>query len=193
VKREPLVFAGIFFVCLFLCLPLLAQVSFFQPPTFDGCASFVADFNGDGKPDLLCAEANGTLYFGNGNGTFTLGPTVSGVPVAVADFNGDGKPDILEQGTGTLLVLLGNGDGTFQAPISTNSGASLQPVAAADLNGDGKADVVGLYNNAIVVYLSKGDGTFAAGVSYNLGSSTAAGAALLSLGDFNGDTKSMWL
>jgi hypothetical protein len=147
----------------------------------------VADYNGDGKPDILTSD--GTMNLGNGDGTFKLGTPVSGSsgPVlAVADFNGDGKADVLEQGTGTLLVMQGNGDGTFQAPISTASGASLVAVAATDLNGDGKADVVGVFGSSLFVYISKGDGTFAAGVSYNLG--TNAGA-LLSLGDFNGDRK----
>lgn len=108
----------------------------------------------------------------------------------MADFNGDGTPDVLEQGTGTLLVMLGNGDGTFQAPISTNSAASLATVAAADLNGDGKADVVGVFNNALLVYLSNGDGTFQPGVSQNLPVSVSSGSPIvISFGDFNGDAK----
>ena len=128
---------------------------------------FSADFNGDGKPDLLSGD--GTLQLGNGNGIFTAGTQVPGTPLAVADFNGDGKPDVLESGTGTLLVLLGNGDGTFKAAVTTASAAALQPIAATDLNGDGKADAVGIFGSNLVVYLSKGDGTFAAGVSYGLG------------------------
>lgn len=55
-----------------------AQVSFFQPPTFTNCSPgnlfsnlFVADFNRDGKLDLLCSD--GTLSLGNGDGTFKLG------------------------------------------------------------------------------------------------------------------------
>ncbi len=161
-----------------------SQVSFFTPPTYAGTGtSFVADFNGDGKPDLLSSD--GTLELGNGDGTFTLGTPVAGTPVAVADFNGDGKPDVLEQGTGTLLVLLGNGDGTFQAPVSTNSSASLLPIAAGDLNGDGHADVVGVFDSNLLVYLGKGDGTFAAAVSYSLG----AAPETITLGDFNGDGK----
>jgi hypothetical protein len=81
-----------------------------------------------------------------------------------ADFNGDGKPGVLEQGRGTLLVLLGNGDGTFQAPISTAGGASLSAIGAVDLNGDGKADMVGIFNTSLMVYISTGDGTFASGL-----------------------------
>ena len=142
------------------------QYNFIVPPTFTGDGNlFVADFNGDGKPDLL--DSNGNLQLGDGDGTFTAGIPISGGPLAVADFNGDGKPDVLEQGTGTLVVLLGNGDGTFQAPIGTNSGASLTGIAAGDLNRDGKADVVGVFNGSMLVYLSKGDGTFAVGVPYS--------------------------
>jgi hypothetical protein len=189
-NRASLVLVNVLVAFLVFSFPVYAQISFFQPPTYSGTGTvFVADFNGDGKPDILTSD--GTINLGNGDGTFKLGTSLSStsVPVlAVADFNGDGKPDVLEQGTGTLLVLLGNGDGTFQAPIPTPSGASLGPVAAVDLNGDGKADVVGVFNSSLLVYISKGDGTFLAGVSYNLGAASA-GSTLLSLGDFNGDSK----
>jgi hypothetical protein len=106
----------LFFSLVDLSLPARAQVSFFQPPTYadrtsGGRQLFVADFNRDGKPDILVSD--GTLNLGNGDGTFKLGTPVStpvsGGVLAVADFNGDGKPDVLEQGTGTLLVLQGNG------------------------------------------------------------------------------------
>jgi hypothetical protein len=192
VKREATTLSSTCLMFVVLSLPARAQVSFFWPPTYSGSGSnqFVADFNGDGKLDILSSD--GTMNLGNGDGTFKLGIPVPGtsnsMPVlAVADFNGDGKPDILELGTDTLLVLLGNGDGTFQAPVSSTSNAGLSVIAAGDLNGDGKADVVGVFGSSLMVYISNGNGTFAAGVSYNLGPTSGLGDTLLSLGDFNSD------
>ena len=186
-RCAPQIVIGISLVFLTVCCSMQGQLSFFQPPTYSGNGPlFVADFNGDGKPDILTGD--GTMNLGKGDGTFTAGTLVSGGALAVADFNGDGKPDVLQQGTGTLLVLFGKGDGTFQAPISSPSNANLLLVSATDLNGDGKADAIGIFNNALIVYIGKGDGTFAAGVSYNLGGSPGSPIAL-SLGDFNGDGK----
>ncbi len=169
--------------------PAQAQVSFFQPVTFPDCPYgplFVADFNQDSKPDLLCA--NGVLDLGNGDGTFKAGTPFPGSALAVADFNGDGKPDLLEEGTNSFSVLLGNGDGTFQSPISTATGGTLGALSASDLNGDGNADVVGTFGAVLYVFLSNGDGTFKPGVPYALGTPSVF-TGTLSFGDFNGDGK----
>jgi len=172
------------------CLPVYPQVSFYQPPTVAGSGNvFVADFNNNGKLDILMAS--GDMNLGNGDGTFVTGTSASASFVlAVGDFNGDGKPDVLEQGTSTLLVCLGKGDGTFGSTITTTVGADLMAYAAADVNGDGKADVLGISNSSLLVYLSKGDGTFASPASYNVGATSSLYySTFLSFGDFNGDGK----
>jgi hypothetical protein len=125
-----------------------------------------ADFNGDGALDLAVAEgAHVTLLFNTGNGSFKspvdLGITAQSV--ISADFNGDGKADlglagvpIDSQTQDGIAILLGNGDGTFQAPIYTRTNAT--DLVAADLNADGKIDLV--VGNVLSVLLGNGDGTF---------------------------------
>jgi hypothetical protein len=126
----------------------------------------VADVNGDGRPDLIvensqcCGSANGVLgvLLGNADGTFQ--PVVTyqsgaggwGTSAAVADVNGDGKLDVVATdqcaganciNKGLVALLVGNGDGTFQAAQTYDSGGFLtNSVAIADLNGDGKPDLV---------------------------------------------------
>ena len=73
--------------------------------------------------------------------------------MAVGDFNGDGAPDLVEVFGGGVLVLLSNGDGTFQTtPISYLAGIGPNPVAIGDFNGDGRPDV------AVANFSSNGDG-----------------------------------
>ena len=82
----------------------------------------VADFNGDGWPDMAVRNENGgttSILLGNGDGTFTLKSSPSaGVggyqyPMVVGDFNGDDIPDLVVLDVG-VTILLGNGDGTFK-------------------------------------------------------------------------------
>ena len=109
--------------------------------------------------------------------------------VVVGDFNGDGKADlaVANQNGNNVSVLLGNGDGTFQAAVNYNTGTNSLSVAVGDFNGDGKADLaVADYNgNNVSVLLGNGDGTFRAAVNYNAGS----GPSEVVVGDFNGDGK----
>ena len=118
-------------------------------------ATLVADFNGDGKPDLAVGDSGpigegspGTVYIflGNGDGIFSPGTSIddNGNPdsVAVGDFNGDGKADLAlgEYGTGPTAVYLGAGDGTFADRLDVSDSASL--FASGDFNNDGRTDLV---------------------------------------------------
>jgi hypothetical protein len=112
---------------------------------------------------------------------------------AVADVNGDGKPDVLVVNScfsnsncmnGTVGVLLGNGDGTFQAAVTYGSGGnSPESVAVADVNGDGKPDVLVVNSDTVAVLLGNGDGTFQTAATY------PGGGGFLAVQDVNGDNK----
>ncbi len=89
--------AGACIVFLLHALTVHAQVTLSLPPSYTGSGDlFNADFNRDGKIDLLSSD--GTLELGNGDGTFTLGTAVPGGVLAIGDFNGDGNTDVLQQG-----------------------------------------------------------------------------------------------
>jgi hypothetical protein len=104
--------------------------------------------------------------------------------VAAGDFNGDGKLDIAIM-DGQLSVLLGNGDGTFQAPVNYPCVQGLW-IATADFNQDGIPDlVVPTYSNTVGVLLGNGDGTFRPPLSSNL----TDPASFIAVGDFNNDHK----
>jgi len=82
------------------------------------------------------------------------------------------KPDLAVANVGSgISVLLGNGDGIFQAAMNYAAGSGSVSVAVGDLNGDSKPDLaVANLGNGISVLLGDGDGTFQAAVSYVAGS-----------------------
>lgn len=159
----------------------------------------IGDFNGDGILDLAAADFGSStvnILLGRGKGVFqaavsyAVGPSPSSV--AVGDFNGDGFLDLAVTNTnqfrvagGSVSILLGNGDGTFQTAVNY-AAASGYPffVAVADLNNDGNLDLaVANHGGNLAVYLGNGDGTFQAGVNYVAGENPQS----VAVGDFNGD------
>lgn len=163
-------------------------------------AVVIADFNGDGKPDLAvlndgpvpCSQGSLSIYLGNGDGAFTSGGTVSLADcpsnLVAGDFNGDSKMDIaVGSGQNSTTVLYGDGSGGFTAQSVPLNNVSYSPVATGDFNGDGVSDLAFLdASNKLVVLLGQKDGTFT-----TVSGSPAAGSSPIELvsGDFNGDGK----
>lgn len=158
-----------------------------------------ADFNGDGLADIAVPDPDfNTVNITLGDGHGALGsifdvpspPSLPTTEVLARDFNGDGKLDLAMslQGSGSIAVALGNGDGTFQSPIVNTQPGATPRIAAADFNGDGKLDLAEfIYSvlNNVQILLGKGDGTFQTGSSIAV--SNIPGEIVS--GDFNGDGK----
>ena len=155
----------------------------------------VADFNADGKPDLVVSDdfsAQVSVLLNTGTGTFqpavayATGTNTHPGEVAVADLNADGKPDLVVA-AGGIVVLPGNGNGTFQAPVSYSAGFYVDAthLAVADFTADGKPDVVTIgNNNNVLVLAGTGTGALQAPVSYPAGSNSVYGVATA---DFTAD------
>ena len=111
----------------------------------------------------------------------------SPLSVAVADLNADGIPDLVTANGASddVSVLLGSGDGTFQAQQTFPVGTNPQSVAAADLNADGVPDLVtaNAGSNDVSVLLGSGGGTFQAQQTFPVGS----GPFSVAVADLNTD------
>jgi hypothetical protein len=176
--------------------------------TADEGGAITADFNNDGKPDLAVVGANVSILLNQGTGLTSVthsyplptGYTANRTSLAAADLRGNGNIDLLigvtnpDGQTSSLLVMLGNGDGTFAPPTVVPLGTGVSPViAVGDFNGDKKPDVAVIFadptnsggSSSMVVLLGNGDGTFGSPSSYYAG----LGETWLALGDFNGDGK----
>jgi FG-GAP-like repeat/Regulator of chromosome condensation (RCC1) repeat len=177
-------------------------------PDNDSLPAFVvaADVNGDGIPDLVVANYGDdtvSVLINQGNGTFAASVDYAAgaqpSSVAVADLNGDGKLDlaVTNQGsfasaTGSVSVLINQGNGTFAAAVDYPAGGISNSVAVADLNGDGKPDlVVANYGDSTISLLfNQGNGTFAAALTYDVPGNPAnasSNPASVVAVDLNGD------
>jgi hypothetical protein len=167
--------------------------------TFGAEHLVVADIDGDHHPDIVTANFNinfpytssndsFTALLGNGDGTFQS-PRNFGVGqpwnLVTGDFNHDGKVDIaavsqynnggvIQNGDSpnpNVSIMLGNGDGTFQAQVNYTVAASPFALGAADLNGDGFVDlaVTGSRTGDVSILLANSDGTFRNGPELQAG------------------------
>ena len=142
------------------------------PESGIGCP-ITGDLNRDGIPDLLVG-ANGLggvgAYLGNGDGTFRLAsviPVGPAINLVLGDFNHDG---ILDFADSSNNMALGNGDGTFQAPVNITPSPPYPGydwIAAGDLNNDGWTDLLGIEHSvnggvtgALYVLLNNQQGGF---------------------------------
>ncbi len=164
----------------------------FQPEKSSANGGFsglirMADLDGDGFQDLV---TKCSIYMGNGDGTFQniierILPIPNPCPFSleIADFNADDIFDLVIARNfeelfsgGGIFILLGNGDGTFQAeqPIDVFDGSVIFPdshlISVADLNNDTFPDIISTVSQPVEVLLGNGDGTFQAKQNFDLGS-----------------------
>lgn len=166
----------------------------------------VGDLNGDGKLDLVLTTVSQVyVLLGNGDGTFQAAVAypagVNLTSVAIGDFNGDGHPDLVVSDyvdqtgvqSNTVNVLLGNGDGSFQTPVTFAVGVAPWEVVVGDFNRDGIPDLAvsgefaGSAFNNVSVLLGNGDGTFQPAANYSTSTSAAISPFAVVTGDFNRD------
>jgi hypothetical protein len=188
----------------------------FQPKVDYGAgaqpnALALGDLDGDGALDVAvvdqncmsgsCGSGSVSILLGHGDGTLANAvsyPTnTNPQSLAIGDFDGDGHLDlavvnavtIITQGPGTVSILLGNGNGTFQPGVEFPAGRGPGAIVAADLDGDGHLDLA-ITNyipvnvlSVVVVLRGNGNGTFQSPVPLR----TANGPVQIVAADLDGD------
>ena len=156
----------------------------------------VADFNGDGKPDLsigvgLQNEAflgTQSVAINAGNGTFQTPVSVPNTSPIMADFNHDGRADIVDLSGGQIVVSLGQSNGSFKTvttPLRIPGDSGHFNVG--DVNKDGKPDLIINYLDHIEVWFGNGDGTFTYSNSIDLISPGVVSDFVAVVSDLDGD------
>jgi hypothetical protein len=164
-------------------------------PAFNGNSSIAfADFNRDGRLDVLSADQSAglTIAYGDGHGGF-VAPSISlsANPGSIArgDFNHDGILDLAVVNEplcttcpSSVGIFLGTGKGYLKAPSTYSIPVKDGVIAVGDVNGDGKLDIVVTRRGRLInseypppvskddlaVLLGRDDGTFEAAHSYKL-------------------------
>jgi len=201
----------LFLIALLISASASAQIPIFPTtnlsPVAQSASSAAGDFNGDGQPDLAFISPSGmtvTVLLSQGATTPAISVVTNPLScnpttLTAADMNVDKKLDlVLTCSSGYVVVMFGNGDGTFETPVyyavsgvSASTGGSAVPV---DLNGDGYPDIAvisaqGATTPAIAVLLNQGNsspGTLAAPKFYPTINEYSVS---IQVGDFNGDGK----
>jgi VCBS repeat protein len=172
-----------------------------DPISFEpwGGEMVVADFNGDGIPDLAAAGIDSVnVRLGKGDGRFDPPRKAfasAASPLAFADLNRDGKADLLVRdapsstySSASLSVLLNSGDGTFrQGQKLQEDRFGTHSAVIADLNGDGIPDLVAGATENIYIFIGKGDGTFTAKSPLNRPTANLSNQYYPSVFDVDGD------
>jgi hypothetical protein len=159
-------------------------------------SAVAADINGDGKIDLISANAGAntlTVLTNNGNGVFGSNATlkVGNAPnqVIAVDIDNNGKVDLIaaNTGTNTLTVLTNNGSGVFGSNATLQVGNNPVFVTAADINGDGEPDLIcaDYGTNTLTVLTNNGSGIFGSNATLNVG----VGPTSVLAEDINNDGK----
>jgi len=177
----------------------------------------IADFNGDGKPDVVTSNTTTdttTVYLNDGSGSFgfpqgayvglgTGGINVPITPVSFADLTGNGKPDVLlldEDYGGEYIAaaMLNDGTGRFSGPITSDTGISIVKnqigdYRLGDFRNTGHLDLVAVglsaeYSGSTsFILFAPGNGDGSFGTGVFTPTSGANGE--LTIGDFNRDGK----
>ena len=175
-------------------LDLPAQVSFAPAASYAAGKNphsvIAVNVNGDGKPDLVCANSGTntlSVLTNDSNGGFLLAATLtvgsSPYSVTAADVNVDGKPDLIcaNNGANKLSVLTNNGSGGFVLASTLIVGNGPQWVVAADVNRDGALDLIcanwGANTRTLAVLTNDGTGGFGSATIYALSDSPESVAA----------------
>ncbi len=160
----------------------------------------VADFNGDGKPDLITgsiAPVGGpttvVAFTNNGGGVFgsnaTLAVAIDLAGVVTGGVNGGGKPDLVfaSDFANTLTVVTNNGSGVYGSNATYSVGNYPLRVTAADINGDGKVDLIcgNETGRSVTVLTNSGGGMFGSNATYAVGNYPLS----VVVADLNGDGK----
>jgi hypothetical protein len=217
--RRFRVFLVVFALSSSICAQSKPAPIFRHPPGSEGIPASFRWFRQNPKANTKSNLLSKGFVSSNESSLLDFAPVVNygsgGVndsSIAVADLNGDGRDDIVvvngcsqEVCANTVGVLLGNGNGTFQPPVTYaleafTAGVSpgINTIAIADINGDGKPDLLAAspctsldtssecadYDGVVSVLLGNGDGTFQNATGYWSGGQIATS---IEVADINGD------